>query len=191
MTGANKLLAAALAIVGLCLGGEAQANEITYTFTAEITDTRGSLPFSPGSLVNGSFTYRSDLTATSTAANVSTYGGAGVLSLIVGGFEPSGIMDQLRITNSNDDEFLLRSSTIFDSSEIVLSDSSATAFDGTDIPAALFLSAFDEATFELDFEGFGRFSGTITEMMLLTPEPGTGALLGLGLAALATARRRR
>ena len=190
MTGVNKQLALGLAIVGLLIGANADAMEVTYDFTAEITDSSGSSPFDEGDLVMGSVTYRTDLTADSTTPNIVTYGGGGTLSLVVGGLTPDGNLNQLRITNSTDDEFLIRSSSIFDSSELRLFDTTGTVFSNTDIPTALPLSAFSLATFEIDLPGFGSFSGEIVELMNPTPEPGTATLLGLGLAVMAGARRR-
>lgn len=85
--------------------------------------------------------------------------------------------------------------------EQVLSSGSQYFFDGAGvdrfrvlgIEASAGLDPTDTTAFitTLTFAGSGRFTGTMTPLTTNVPEPGTIALLGLGLATLAASRRRR
>jgi hypothetical protein len=176
-------------MAAILIGNRADAMTVDYEFTAQVTETMGLLPFDVGDTILGTFSYRTDFPVQSSSGATTTYNSAGLVDIVVAGFSPGGNINQLLVTNGASDSFLLRSSSIFDSTHIALTDPTGSAFVSQAIPSALPLSAFSSATFELDLASFGLFAGNITSVNEVVPEPGTAALLALGLAALARRRR--
>lgn len=177
-----------LAAAALMLFGTAHAVPISYDYTGIVTQTVGSIGTAVSNTIVGSFTYDPD----------SYSYGSVIFTASTGTFTTTNFASfQVHDGNGWDEQFLEDVGPA--QAGFFFGDLSATALTGNSIANLNFdLTAwtyhevrYNEVAAGLITRGWTGNITSIIERSTSVPEPGTLALMGLGLAAIGSARRRR